>query len=108
MGVNTLKQLKMNSFIIHNLIKKAYSFKQDIRLKEFEFKLEKAVFKGKVFRTCASIYTTSPAEKDNWHSKYCAIVILGVKVLSFSAYNTKSPTTTDTLKKAIQAHRNNE
>ena len=76
--------------LVHILLKKIYKFNENIIITEKDFSLKRACFKGKVFRTCASIWppsAVSPFDEKNWIYKICAVVVLGVKILEFTAKN---------------------
>jgi len=81
---------KSKDTLLKRLIRKYFKFNDNIRLTDIEFKLDKAVKEGSMFRICGTIYypTCPPPHTDkNWYIKICAVVIFGVKVLSFTAIN---------------------
>ncbi len=86
----TITKVEKKEPLFHKLLKKLFDFKKNIFIKDLEFSLGSAVLKGGCFRKCGTIWSPSasaPYNEDNWHSKICAIVFVGVKIISFTAVN---------------------
>ena len=86
----TITKVVKKEPLFHKVLKNLFHFEKNIFIKDIEFSLRSAIFKGGCFRKCAAVWspsTPAPYNEDNWHSKICAIVFLGVKIISFTAVN---------------------
>ena len=72
--------------IVSSLLKKLFGYPKEYEITMVKYKVEKATGGG-VLRECASIWSPTlppPYNEENWHSKICALVIFGVKILHFT------------------------
>lgn len=71
--------------MLEALLRKLFGYPKHYKITKVNFAISKAM-SGKVLRECVTIYGVNqapPHTEDNWHSKLCAVVFFGKKILDF-------------------------